>query len=374
MNLLSIYERIFNDVFCKTFSRYFFVFLCGGADKKNIRNKIRSLLEAKELQVLYPEDLFMDMLNRDKKTDLLEYENLLADNSDVVCIICESMGSAVELGAFIQNSKLEQKMIVAVLYGDLIMRLSNFTRAYEKDKQTDALKQKWIEECQKRVLKSSSKLFRQTVDEIIEDFSKIELLDIQKPKVGIVGEILVKYLPQANNNLQDLLEKEGCEVVMPDLTDFVLYCLRNEYHKGNFLSKSKFTGFMCNMGVNLIEHYRKYIRNQLIKSKFTHPLKIQELEDYAQEVVSLGNQYGEGWLLTAEMIELIHINANNIVCIQPFGCLPNHITGKGVIKRIRQLYPQANIIPIDYDPGASEVNQINRIKLMLSQAKEKINN
>ena len=267
-----------------------------------------------------------------------------------------------------------QKMIVAVLYGDLIMRLSNFTRAYEKDKQTDALKQKWIEECQKRVLKSSSKLFRQTVDEIIEDFSKIELLDIQKPKVGIVGEILVKYLPQANNNLQDLLEKEGCEVVMPDLTDFVLYCLRNEYHKGNFLSKSKFTGFMCNMGVNLIEHYRKYIRNQLIKSKFTHPLKIQELEDYAQEVVSLGNQYGEGWLLTAEMIELIHINANNIVCIQPFGCLPNHITGKGVIKRIRQLYPQANIIPIDYDPGASEVNQINRIKLMLSQAKEKINN
>ena len=128
------------------------------------------------------------------------------------------------------------------------------------------------------------------------------------------------------------------------------------------------------MGVNLIEHYRKYIRNQLIKSKFTHPLKIQELEDYAQEVVSLGNQYGEGWLLTAEMIELIHINDNNIVCIQPFGCLPNHITGKGVIKRIRQLYPQANIIPIDYDPGASEVNQINRIKLMLSQAKEKINN
>ena len=128
------------------------------------------------------------------------------------------------------------------------------------------------------------------------------------------------------------------------------------------------------MGVNLIEHYRKYIRSQLIRSKFTHPLKIQELEDYAQEVVSLGNQYGEGWLLTAEMIELIHINANNIVCIQPFGCLPNHITGKGVIKRIRQLYPQANIIPIDYDPGASEVNQINRIKLMLSQAKEKINN
>jgi len=114
LNILSIYEKIFNDVFCKTFSRYFFVFLCGGADKKNIRNKIRSLLEAKELQVLYPEDLFMDMLNRDKKTDLLEYENLLADNSDVVCIICESMGSAVELGAFIQNSKLEQKIIVCI--------------------------------------------------------------------------------------------------------------------------------------------------------------------------------------------------------------------------------------------------------------------
>lgn len=114
MNTLNIYEMIFNDVFCKTFSQSFFIFLCGGADKQHIRNKIRSLLEANGLQILYPEDLFMDMLNRDKKADLLEYENLLADNSDKVCIICESMGSAVELGAFIQNNKLEQKLIVCI--------------------------------------------------------------------------------------------------------------------------------------------------------------------------------------------------------------------------------------------------------------------
>lgn len=114
MNTLNIYEMIYNDVFCKTFSQSFFIFLCGGADKKHIRNKIRTLLEANKLQVLYPEDLFMDMLNRDKKADLLEYENLLADNSDMVCIICESMGSAVELGAFIQNNKLEQKLTVCI--------------------------------------------------------------------------------------------------------------------------------------------------------------------------------------------------------------------------------------------------------------------
>lgn len=180
----------------------------------------------------------------------------------------------------------------------------------------------------------------------------------------------MKYLEEANNKLQKLLESEGAEVIVPDLTDFILYCLRNSSHKKELYNNSPVTKMLCETAIWYIEKYRKPIRNRIDKSKFYKVPEIRKLEDYAEEVVSLGNQYGEGWLLTAEMIELIKLGAGNIVCIQPFGCLPNHITGKGVIKKIRSLYKDANIVPIDYDPGASEVNQVNRIKLMLATAKE----
>lgn len=158
---------------------------------------------------------------------------------------------------------------------------------------------------------------------------------------------------------------------MPDLTDFFMYCMKNSELKAKLYGKSKISASIGKVGISIIEKYRKPIRAALRDSKrFDEPVYIDQITKYADEITSLGNQAGEGWLLAGEMIELIHADAANIVCIQPFGCLPNHITGKGVMKKIREKYPQANIVAIDYDPGASEVNQINRVKLMMSQARE----
>ncbi len=171
----------------------------------------------------------------------------------------------------------------------------------------------------------------------------------------------------------DILEAEGAEAVLGDMTDFLLYCLYNADFKNKSLGKKYSTKLFADMAIKYIEYYRDPIRQMLAKSeRFTAPKTIYEIADRAQELISLGNQYGEGWLLTGEMVELVSTGVENIVCVQPFGCLPNHITGKGMIKGIRDIYPNANIVPIDYDPGASVINQINRIKLMLSKAKENI--
>lgn len=266
-----------------------------------------------------------------------------------------------------------KKAVLSLIYGDLIARISNATRPYEKNKgEVNRVKAQWMELLKNDITGHSKRKFTQNVHDMIRDFEAIELLDIQKPRVGIVGEILVKYLPEANNHLLDTLEEEGAEVLVPDLIDFFMYSLRNATHKNTLLSKGKKGKLGADLAIKYIEYYRSIVRNALDNSKFEAPLKIETLEDYAQEFVSLGNQYGEGWLLTAEMVELIHQGAGNIVCVQPFGCLPNHITGKGVIKAVRESYPTANIIPIDYDPGASEVNQVNRIKLMLAAAREQM--
>ena len=194
-----------------------------------------------------------------------------------------------------------------------------------------------------------------------------------KPKVGIVGEILVKFSPTANNHLVDLLEKEGAEAVVPDLLDFFLYCFYNQEFKADNLGAKKSSTLYTKAGIKACEWLRKAAREEFMKSKrFAPPAYINETADLAKPIVSLGNQTGEGWFLTGEMVELIHSGVNNIVCTQPFACLPNHIVGKGVIKELRRQYPLSNIIAIDYDPGASEVNQLNRIKLMLSTAKKNL--
>ena len=208
---------------------------------------------------------------------------------------------------------------------------------------------------------------------IIRDFDNLPRLDVKKPKVGIVGEILVKFSPLANNHIVELLESEGAEAVMPDLMDFLLYCFYNSNFKAEHLGGKQSSAWLCNMVISLLEYFRKTVRKELEKSEhFTPPSRIWELADMAEKYVSLGNQTGEGWFLTGEMLELIHSGVENIVCTQPFGCLPNHIVGKGVIKELRQDYPQANIIAVDYDPGASEVNQLNRIKLMLATAQKNL--
>ncbi len=276
---------------------------------------------------------------------------------------------------FTITPKLVKRGIMAVLYGDLIMTMLHKTRPYEKIKgSANMLAQNWIKKCSKAVRNGSTKEFIENVNHMVKDFDDIEIDEnMVKPKVGIVGEILVKYHPEANNQVVDLLEREGAEAVVTDLTDFLLYSSYNATFKYEYLSKGLLPKLGGDLIIKYIEHYRKYCREALRNSRrFEEPQTIEQLAEKAQELISIGHQYGEGWLLTADMIELIHRGVDNIVCLQPFGCLPNHITGKGVIKAIRDRYPKANIVPIDYDASASEVNQLNRIKLMLSTAYDNI--
>ena len=273
-----------------------------------------------------------------------------------------------------KNIPMLKQVLRSLLLGDLINRVSNATRPYEAVKNsTNDLKEKWIQRCEEAISTMKGRTYKKIVREIVADFDELEVRDIKLPKAGIVGEILVKFLPEANNHLQDVLEAEGAEVILPDLTDFFMYSLKNTELKRDLYGKNPRTARLGRLAISFIESYRKPIRKALSQSKrFVEPEYIDEIAKYASEVTSLGNQAGEGWLLAGEMVELIHQDAPNIVCIQPFGCLPNHITGKGVMKKIREVYPQANIVAIDYDPGASEVNQINRVKLMMSQARDKM--
>ncbi len=268
------------------------------------------------------------------------------------------------------------KAMQAVVYGDIFMRVLYATRPYEKEPgSANALHETWKKRCIKSLSKRSANMieFGRNLRGIIRDFDRLPRLDIKKPKVGIVGEILVKFSPLANNHIVELLEAEGAEAVMPDLMDFLLYCFYNSNFKAEHLGGKQSSAWLCNMGISLLEYFRKTARKELENSEhFTPPSKIWELADMAKKYVSLGNQTGEGWFLTGEMLELIHSGVENIICTQPFGCLPNHIVGKGVIKELRRDYPQANIIAVDYDPGASEVNQLNRIKLMLATAQKNL--
>ncbi len=268
------------------------------------------------------------------------------------------------------------KGMQAVVYGDVFMRVLYRTRPYEKETgSANALHEKWKAKCIASLSKKNPSMieFGRNIRGIIRDFDNLPLLDIKKPRVGIVGEILVKFLPAANNHLVELLEAEGAEAVVPDLLDFFLYCFYNENFKAEHLGSKASTARLCNIAISLLEYMRKTARKELTKSqRFTPPAYIKDLAKYANPIVSLGNQTGEGWFLTGEMLELIHGGVNNIVCAQPFGCLPNHVVGKGVIKELRHQYPKSNIIAVDYDPGASEVNQLNRIKLMLATAHKNI--
>ncbi len=262
----------------------------------------------------------------------------------------------------------------AVMYGDLFMRVVYRTRPYEKiPGSVNKLHRKWEKICI-RDLQRGSHNFRHIVNDIVREFDNIPLDEsIKKPRVGIVGEILVKFLPSANNHLVDLLESEGAEAVMPDLLDFLSYSFYNNKYKHEFLGKTKKSEILGMAGIKLLEGMRRPMSKALEKSKrFEPPTPIETVASYARPIVSIGNETGEGWFLTGEMVELIKHGAPNIVCCQPFACLPNHIIGKGVIKKLRSVYPDANITPIDFDPGAAEVNQINRIKLMLAAARENL--
>ena len=224
------------------------------------------------------------------------------------------------------------------------------------------------------MLNGSTFIRREIMIRIVRAFDEFPIDEtLRKPRVGVVGEILVKYMPLANNHLVELLEAEGAEAVVPDLMDFLNYSVYNNDYRHEYLGKNWTYSATAKIGVDAIRALRRPALDALRRSRrFDAPMPIDQVAELAKPFLSLGNQYGEGWFLTGEMVELLTSGTPNIVCIQPFACLPNHVVGKGVIKALRARYPGANIAAVDYDPGASEVNQLNRIKLMLSAAKKNL--
>lgn len=268
------------------------------------------------------------------------------------------------------NFKLLKKAITAVIYGDLLMRVLHRVRPYEKiPGSANMLYQRWVKRCKKQLNTGNKQEFEANLRGIVEEFDQLEISNTPKPRVGVVGEILVKYHPVANNHIVRMLEDEGAEVVMPDLLDFFLYCSYDNIFSARYMTGKIRDLLAGKWFINYLEKRRELMNSLLEKSsRFYAPKSIYHKADLASSIMSLGHCCGEGWFLTAEMIDLIKSGVPNIVCVQPFGCLPNHVTGKGMIKELKRNYPLANITAIDYDPGASEVNQLNRLKLMLSVA------
>ncbi len=264
----------------------------------------------------------------------------------------------------------------AIVYGDLFMRCLYHVRPYELTPgSADALHEKWERICIDSLTNPDTKYsYKGVCSGIVEAFDSFPIDEsVKKPRVGIVGEILVKYMPLANNHLVELLEREGAEAVVPDFLDFFNFSAFNRQYKVKYFGAKKSYYYMSKGILKVFDAFRKPAVEALRKSsRFTPPLSIYEIAEKTEPFLSLGNQYGEGWFLAGEMIELITHGTPNVVCIQPFACLPNHVVGKGVIKALRKAYPESNIVAVDYDPGASEVNQLNRIKLMLSSAEKNL--
>ncbi|MBQ0167142.1 MAG: 2-hydroxyacyl-CoA dehydratase [Treponema sp.] len=265
---------------------------------------------------------------------------------------------------------LLHRALMALMEGDLLMRVLYRTRPYEANPgEANALYEKWNGRAQKQLQSVSWAGYHKIIRGIIKDFDALPLKDVKKPRVGVVGEILVKFHPTANNDIVGTIEREGAECVVPDLADFLFYSFSTgifRHKKLAFPKKTERNAFIFVWG---LEIYRRYLKRELRKSRrFEAPSVIYKLMKGVDDIVQLGNITGEGWFLTAEMVELINEGVPSIACVQPFACLPNHVTGKGMIKELRRRYPEANISAIDYDPGSSEVNQLNRLKLLLSNA------
>ena len=267
-----------------------------------------------------------------------------------------------------------RKMVYAMMYGDIIVNVANQVRPYERERgATDAMVSTW----QGRLIQGfqqgkgmSRGQMRTNFDAICADFASIPVTGEQKVRVGVVGEIYVKFSPLGNNNLEDFLLSEGAEPVVPGLTDFMIFKIYNrvvdvDLYGGKWIKKAA-----CQLFMKYIEACQKDMIQALERSgRFRAPGTFQDLHRMIQGYLGDGNKMGEGWLLTAEMLELIHTGTPNIVCTQPFGCLPNHIVGKGMLRKLKDDYPYSNVVAIDYDPGATKINQENRIKLMLANAK-----
>jgi predicted nucleotide-binding protein (sugar kinase/HSP70/actin superfamily) len=267
---------------------------------------------------------------------------------------------------------LAARVVMAAVFGDTLMRVLYSTRPYEQERgAADYLAESHTARIADalRNRRMNPSRYRRYLNDMVRDFDALPLLDIKKPKVGVVGEILVKYHPNANNDIVKIIEDEGGEAVVLDLVDFFLYGMYSKNYNYKVLAGTRKQKLANNFAIRFIEWLRKPSRTALERSRrFHQPLHIDRLASKAEKVTSLGNQCGEGWLLAGEMVELIDSGVPNIVCMQPFACLPNHVVGKGMMKPLRSYDPLANIVPIDYDPGASDVNQLNRIKLMMATA------
>ena len=268
-----------------------------------------------------------------------------------------------------------RKCVAGVIYGDLLMLLGNQVKAYEIHKgDADRLTGKWVDritEQFKHFSGFSLKAMKVNFDRIIASFARIPINKIPKVRVGVVGEIYVKYASFANNNLEDFLAEQDCEVMVPGLLGFLMFKVDARIQDVKLYGGSK---AKLAAATFLLDYFKK-VEKAFMEAVDRYPVFTQlscyeDTKPLVEGLIGVGNRMGEGWFLPAEMIELVNHGYENIVCTQPFGCLPTHVCGKGMIHRIKELYPQANIVPIDYDPGATRVNQENRIKLMLSVARE----
>jgi len=306
------------------------------------------------------------------------YINLLrkalkkANMTDVPVISLNASGLESNPG-FKVTPRLLHKLHDGILFGDLVMSLVNQTRPYERNKgAVNALKTSIDQELEGYFNHNSLFSWKRSKHKIIEILEAFKTLDLdrskKKPKVGIVGEIYVKYSPLGNNNLEQTLEEEGVETLTPPIYDFFLYSFDSAVHDIMRYGGKKRTAWLFKFIIWYIEVRREKIRKLMRKYGFETPISYKKLKSLIDGFIDVGTHSGEGWLLTAEMIDLIEHGAPNIVCTQPFGCLPNHIAGKGMFKKLKKHYPQSNIVAIDYDTSASQINQVNRINLMVSNA------
>ncbi|MEG1255405.1 2-hydroxyglutaryl-CoA dehydratase [Clostridium sp.] len=269
------------------------------------------------------------------------------------------------------------KILAAVIYGDVLMHLSNQVKPYEinKGESNDTIN-KWIEELTAQFKDNkgySLKKIKSNMEEITQDFANVSINKTPKVKVGIVGEIYIKYASLGNNDLEAFLESQGCEVMIPGILGFIFYCTYERIDNIDRYGGSKVNKFLVKKFMNYLLKIEALTIAAVEENSTLIPIpSFLKTKDLVKDVVSLGNNMGEGWLLTAEMIELNELGYKNIICAQPFGCLPNHIVGKGMVRKIKNLHHEVNIVPIDYDPSATRVNQENRIKLMLAIARENL--
>ena len=268
------------------------------------------------------------------------------------------------------SARVLWRSLLGLLYGDMMMRLILRTRPYEREKgSANALYDRWVAKCRENMTRGSWKIFKRDIREMVRDFEALPIDPTPRPRVGIVGEILVKYHANANERLVEIIESEGGEAVVPDLASFLLYCLFDSVYANKKLSGALLPRLLGQFGIGLLEWMRKPMNEVLEGTRFGEIHGIYDLEAKAKTIVSPANQGGEGWLLTSEMMRLIEGGVRNVLCIQPFACLPNHITGKGAIKELKRLYQGANILALDYDASVSTVNQLNRIKLLMATAR-----